>query len=201
MSTRRALLALAASVVVGATAAASASAATVTLSGPTDLHACWIENVDGASGCGLALSGVSHYQEFRGLYRFDVAGNVPATATVTSATLRLPKLGLPGGTACGLNLWGIGQGADWLSTTPTWASPDGGTTSWNGGISTWLPSTVFLESGCDSTTALFDLTDLVQDWHSGALANYGFELFKPSAYAYGTTTASGAIQLVVNYTP
>src|SRR5690349_17353418 len=111
---RRALLAVAVSVVAGAAATAPASAATVTISGPSDSQMCWIRSL-GGSGCGLALSGLTSDglgEEFRGLYWFDVAGNVPATATVTSATLRLPKLGLP--TACGLNLWGIGQGADWL---------------------------------------------------------------------------------------
>jgi hypothetical protein len=202
---RRALQLFAASVLVSAAAAAPAAAQQqVTISGPSDSRLCWVASAGPGGGCGIMISGWTYNQgyEYRGLLWFDLAGNVPSTSTVTSATLRFPKHVYT--TACGLDMWGFEQTADWLSTTPTWNSPDGGTTLWDGGSITWNHHGAVAETNCDSTTSEWDVTSMVQAWQSGGHSNYGLTILKPDT-PWGVydipASAANPPELVVDYTP
>jgi hypothetical protein len=204
MLLRRALTTLAATLVVGAFAAAPANATIVTINGPGITEACWIFGGDGiadAGGCGQALLGYTRLydQEFRGLLWFDVANNVPPGSTINSATMRLPKNGYA--TVCGLSVYGFEQGADWRSGTPTWSSPDGGTTSWDGGSLTWMNHPGISSNACNSGWAEYNITDQVTDWHNGVRDNNGIELLQDNLNVFGVgPTYTDSPELVIDFT-
>jgi hypothetical protein len=132
--------------------APAASGASIVLIPKADTSIMEITPNNNAGGRSWVDSGSNlHGQRTRGLYKFDIAGNVPAGSVITSASLSLPVTGIPAdGYAVAyfdlqrlLRDWGEGtnnpasnpgQGspattneATWLTpfafTTNTWAAP------------------------------------------------------------------------------
>ncbi len=194
------LRAFAATVLVSLCAAAPAAADEVTISGTADTRNCTIgtNGVSEGGSCSAAQMGFSSGWEFRGLLWFDVAAYVPSTATVNSAYLRLPKNGFPA--ACGLGLIVREQTANWLTTTPNWSSPDGGTTQWAGGSATWN-GLDHEEVACDDGWAVFDITGHVQYWVDGQYVNHGVEIVNEygTFFAVGATFTPGVPELVIDF--
>jgi hypothetical protein len=200
MKARFGLRTFAATVLVSLCAAAPATADVVTISGTADTRNCFIatDGISEGGSCNTAQMGISSGWEFRGLLWFDVAAYVPSNATVNSAYLRLPKNGFTA--ACGLGLIVREQTANWLTTTPNWSSPDGGTTQWAGGSATWS-GLEHEEYACDDDWAVFDVTTPARYWVDGQYVNHGVEIVNEfgTFFAVGSTFTPGVPELVIDF--
>lgn len=198
---RFALRSFAATVLVSLCAAAPAAAASVTISGSTDVRTCWIatDGVTDIGDCSQAVIGRAGSYEFRGLIHFDIAAHVPTGASVTDAYLRLPLNGFDDDDICASGLHLRAQDADWLGQTPTWASPDGGSTQWDGGASTWAPIATY-ESACDVDEIGYDVTGDVQTRVSYPQYNFGWTIVSDSGTPFGIGNSYTDIpELVIEY--
>jgi hypothetical protein len=150
------LLALAGALLLGAPAAAATYSLTPTQD--TDVR----ENGGGASNCGVCTTlGTRRHStgEYRSLYQFSLA-SIPSSQRVVSATLRLWVTDAENST---VSLYRVTQ--SWSEGTLTWANSAG--VSFN---PTVIASFVPASSGRYYD---IDVTALVAEWRSGAVANNG----------------------------
>gem|GEM_PF-5920047 len=184
-------------------------ASQLTIDGPGESQACTVNDSLPFHTCGSAIAATTPTVVFNGLFWFDVAGDMPANRTIDSAYLKLPQNGFTD-SPCDADLTVAEQQDDWFSAAgssyPTWDSPDGTITGWDGGasglgsFSTTIDSCLDDDTQWSAHTAVFDVTSPVQSIYSGDTPSTSFEVFAGSGKSgqWGTTF-SDPPQLVINF--
>lgn len=174
-------------------------------------------NGTGALYSGETCSGNSR----RALLHFDVAGNLPAGATITSVTLTLNVQQISGSaTTNNYNLhelstdwgegtsFGTGTGGPASASDATWNSAMFGSTLWTtpgGDFGAAVATTSLTPTmGNFSWTSAGMLTN-VQNWHSSPASNFGWiligdELSNCGAREFGSKETGTAPELSITYT-
>jgi len=132
----------------------------------------------------------------RGLLSFDVAGNVPAGATINSVTLSLNVTATPSGGASSVfdlhsvsEAWGEGNNTDHRGSPAdageaTWNSRFAPGTQWATAGGTFIPTVTASRSVAGNGSYTFASTALmvsdVQSWLNTPANNFGWELISES---------------------
>lgn len=132
----------------------------------------------------------------RGLFLFDVPGNVPAGATINSVTLSLSVVGVPSGGVNSifdlhsvLQSWGEGNGSDHGGSPGgagqvTWNNRLGAGTAWTSAGGSFSPIVSGSRSisglGSVSFSSTAQMVSDVQSWLNTPANNFGWELISES---------------------
>ncbi|MEH6503309.1 MAG: DNRLRE domain-containing protein [Cycloclasticus sp.] len=147
----------------------------------------------------------THTNTERALLRFDTAA-IPSNAIVTSATLDMYYKS--SGTANDGVIEAYRVTEAWINSQVTWDSPQTGLTWAGGNYNTTIIASAPVSEALTNTVIPFDITSLVQTWHTDEEDNLGVLLAaKDTVVKYGTgrfastddATASLHPKLTVNY--
>jgi hypothetical protein len=180
---------------------------------------------DNSNALGDLFAGVTNDSATRrALMMFDIAGNIPAGATINSVTLDLTqtKIGPAGASTFELHALSDAWGAGTSDGTGTGGSPTTGDATWNYNFyntSSWAtPGGDFAAAASGTAsigTSLGDYTFAsqsgmvadVQDWLDSPSTNYGWlleaanESTGPSAREFGSRFSASPPELTVTFTP
>ncbi len=151
-------------------------------------------------------SGGSDLGNGRALLQFDLS-SIPVGATITSASLQMQAT--VNGSAFNINVYrlteawvegngnGTADAANWTNRLPgtVWTSGPGGT---------FDPTVLATLNTAAIGQHNWDLTSLVQAWHTGSTANYGIILGSPdtgtTTVSYDSSEGATAPRLAITYT-
>lgn len=189
---------------------------------PSKDNTIYAENGGASNGAGPLFAGVTAVGNARrALFQFDIAGNVPAGATIDSVTLAVTQTKINGGAAATFELhplqkiWGqgtssgTGAGAAATAGEATWTFNQYNSTSWTSAGGDFGLTSGSLALGTANQTYTFpssaSLVSDVQGWLNSPSTNFGW-LMKVAtetgntAREFGSTESGSAPSLTINYT-
>ena len=155
---------------------------TITANQDADMY---MSNPDNAYGTTPTIY-VGNNDLWRGLVNFDLS-SIPSGAIITSATLKLAKVG---GSSNNLEIGVYSLTNQWSDAYVTWNRRLSGVVWSNAGgdyNSTLISSTIV---GSSNVTYSWDVTSTVQNWVSGTVTNYGLIMKGLSSTTYTKYFAS-----------
>ena len=134
----------------------------------------------------------------RALLKFDIS-SIPASATITSATLTLNATA--NGGALDLDIYEVTEA--WVEGQVTWNQRTTGNNWSSAGVTNSATTTPTLNTGATGLHN-WDVTTLVTDWYNLTKVNHGLMIASPdtgtTTVTYDSSEGTTAPQLVVNYT-